>query len=113
MNILISCGEPSGDLYAGALTRELRSIDDSVRVSGLGSDRLKDAGAELVEDFRGLTVTGLSEALKVIPRSVATLRRLILHARNDPPDVFVPIDFPDFNFRVHTLNLMCPFIIFL
>ena len=100
MRVLISCGEASGDLYAGALTRELRSIDPRVAVSGLGGDRLRAAGATLVADYRGLTVTGLAEAIKVLPRSYAIYRRLRAAARAERPDVFVAIDFPDFNFRL-------------
>ena len=98
--ILISCGEPSGDLYAGALTREIRALDASVRVFGLGGECLRESGGEVVEDYRSLTVTGLSEALAVLPRSYATYRRLVKLARDERPDVFVPVDFPDFNFRL-------------
>ena len=98
--ILISCGEPSGDLYAGALTRQIRELDASARVFGLGGERLRESGGEVVEDYRGLTVTGLSEALAVLPRSYATYRRLVTLAHDVRPDVFVPVDFPDFNFRL-------------
>ena len=100
MKVLISCGEPSGDLYAGALAREIRNLEPSARILGLGGERLRAAGAELAEDYRGLTVTGLSEALAVLPRSFAAYRRLVRLARTERPDVFVPIDFPDFNFRL-------------
>ena len=100
MKILISCGEPSGDLYAGALVREIRALDSEVHVYGLGGAKLRESGAELVEDYRGLTVTGLSEALSVLPRSFEIYRRLVRLARADRPDVFVPVDFPDFNFRL-------------
>ena len=100
MKILISCGEPSGDLYAGELTRELHALDPSARVFGLGGDRMRQAGADVVDDFEGLTVTGLSEALSVLPRSVATYRRLVALAKRERPDVFVPIDFPEINFRL-------------
>ena len=100
LNILSACGEPSGDLYAGALAREIRALDPSARVYGLGGDGLRAGGAELTEDYRGLTVTGLSEALSVLPRSLAVYRRLVAMARAERPDVFVPIDFPDFNFRL-------------
>jgi len=102
LRILLSCGEPSGDLYAGALTRELRALDASVRVFGLGGERMREAGADVVDDFGGLTVTGLSEALSVLPRSLATYRRLVALARRERPDVFVPIDFPEINFRLAT-----------
>jgi lipid-A-disaccharide synthase len=100
MRVMISCGEASGDLYAGALARELRDIDPGISVTGFGGDRLRAAGATLVGDYRGLTVTGLAEALKVLPRSYAMYRRLLAAARADRPDVLVAIDFPDFNFRL-------------
>lgn len=58
--LMVSCGEPSGDLYAGALARELQALDSHVRISGLGGPRLAEAGGELVADYRGLAVTGLT-----------------------------------------------------
>jgi len=98
--ILISCGEPSGDLYAGALVGELRRLDPGVQVTGVGGESLRESGADVVGDFRGLTVIGLVEALSVIPRSWRMYRRLVREAAARPPDVFVAIDFPDFNCRV-------------
>src|SRR5262249_59239761 len=95
---MISCGEPSGDLYAGALATEILTIEPDAIITGFGSERLRDAGATLVRDFRGLSVTGLTEALRVIPRSWQTYRALVRAAEIGRPDVFVPIDFPDFNF---------------
>ena len=100
MRIMISCGEASGDLYAGALAAELRAQAPSADLFGFGGRRLKAAGATLVGDFTGLTVTGLTEAVRVLPRSYAMYRRLIAAARERKPDVFVAIDFPDFNFRL-------------
>jgi lipid-A-disaccharide synthase len=99
-SVLISCGEPSGDLYAGALTRDLMALSPGLRVEGLGGERLKEAGATLLGDYRGLTVTGLVEALRVLPKSYAMYRRLVRAARERRPDVLVVIDFPDFNFRL-------------
>jgi lipid-A-disaccharide synthase len=97
---MLSCGEPSGDLYAGALMRELRALDPSIHVRGLGGPEFAAAGGELLEDYRGLSVTGLTEAVAKLPKSFATLRRLVDSARRDPPDALVAIDFPDFNFRL-------------
>lgn len=98
MRVMISCGEPSGDMYAGALATEIRRADPSAEISGFGSDRLREAGAELVGDFHGLSVTGLLEVAGLLPRTYAMYRRLVAHAKRTRPDVFVPIDFPDFNF---------------
>jgi lipid-A-disaccharide synthase len=100
MTFMMSCGEPSGDLYAGALAAELRRRDPGCRIVGFGGDRLRAAGATLVGDYRGLTVTGITEALAVLPRSLAMYRRLVAAARAERPSVFVAIDFPDFNLRV-------------
>jgi lipid-A-disaccharide synthase len=100
MRIMISCGEASGDLYAGALAAELRARAPAVEIFGFGGPRLAAAGGELIGEFAGLTVTGLTEALRVIPRSYTMYRRLIAAARQRRPDVFVAIDFPDFNFRL-------------
>jgi lipid-A-disaccharide synthase len=95
---MISCGEPSGDLYAGALARELRRMQPDVRLTGFGGDHLKAAGADLVGHYRGLTVTGLVEALRVLPLAWRMQRALVARARAERPDVLVVIDFPDFNF---------------
>jgi len=107
--VMISCGEASGDLYAGALATELQRLDPGCRIAGFGGERLRTAGATLLGDYRGLAVTGLTEAVRVLPRSYAMYRRLVAHARAKCPDVLVAIDFPDFNFRlaaaVHGLGI--------
>lgn len=100
LRLLLSCGEPSGDLYAGALTRELRRLDPAVSVSGLGGPQLEASGGRLIDDYRGLAVTGLTEAIGKLPRSYAVMRRLVAAARAERPDALVLIDFPDFNFRL-------------
>ena len=98
MRVMISCGEPSGDLYAAALAGEILRLDPSTTITGFGGDRLAAAGATLVENFSGLSVTGLLEVVRLLPRTYATYRRLVADAEASRPDVFVAIDFPDFNF---------------
>jgi lipid-A-disaccharide synthase len=94
---MLSCGEPSGDLYAGALAAEILKLEPGALVTGFGGERMQSGGATLVRDFHGLSVTGLTEALRVIPRSWQAYRALVRAAEADRPDVFVPIDFVDFN----------------
>jgi lipid-A-disaccharide synthase len=100
LRILLSCGEASGDLYAGALTRELRALDPSLTIAGLGGPQFEAAGGRLIDDYRDIAVTGLTEAIVKVPRSFAALRRLVGAARAERPDVLVAIDSPDFNFRL-------------
>jgi lipid-A-disaccharide synthase len=100
VRVMISCGEPSGDLYAAALAREILLLDSTAAITGFGGDRLRAAGAQLVGNFSGLSVTGLVEVARVLPRTYATYRRLVADAVATPPDVFVAVDFPDFNFTL-------------
>jgi len=80
--------------------RSLRAIDPSIAVSGLGGPEFAAAGGTLLEDYRGIAVTGLTEAVRKIPRSYSALRHLVSAARRERPDALVVIDFPDFNLRL-------------
>jgi len=100
LRLLVSCGEASGDIYAGALVRELRALEPGVSVAGLGGPQFAAAGGELIDDYRQLAVTGLTEAVAKIPRSLAAFRRLVRAATAEKPDALIAIDFPDFNFRL-------------
>ena len=99
-SVMISCGEASGDLYAGALVQQLRLLEPAVRVTGFGGERMRAAGAELVGEYRGLTVTGLVEALRVLPKAWRMQQALVARARAERLDALVLIDFPDFNLRL-------------
>jgi lipid-A-disaccharide synthase len=68
-----------------------------ISVCGLAGPQFAAAGGRLLADYRGLAVTGLTEAVSKLPQSIATLRRLVAWARLERPDGLVVIDFPDFN----------------
>jgi lipid-A-disaccharide synthase len=96
----LSCGEASGDLYAGALTRELLTLDPALTISGLGGPKFAAAGGRLVDDYRELSVTGLTEWIPKLPRLLTARRRLVAAAEAARPDVLVLVDFSGFNFRL-------------
>jgi lipid-A-disaccharide synthase len=100
LRLMLSCAEASGDLYAGALARALRAIEPDVQIAGLGGPQLEAAGGRLIADYRGIAVTGLTEAIAKIPRSWSTLRELVAAAERDRPDGLIVIDSPDFHFRL-------------
>jgi lipid-A-disaccharide synthase len=100
LRLLLSCGEASGDLYAGALTRELRALDPTISVAGLGGPQFAAAGGRLIDDYRDLAVTGLTEVIAKLPRSYSALRSMVAAAEAERPHALVVIDFPDFNFRL-------------
>lgn len=98
--VMISCGEPSGDLYAGALAVALRRLQPDLDIFGFGGPRLAAAGGALLGSYAGLAVTGLSEVIRTLPRTWRMYRHLVDEAVRRRPDVFVAIDFADFNFRL-------------
>lgn len=98
--VMLSCGEPSGDTYAAALAEALTREAPGLDVFGFGGPKCRAGGVRMVGDYAGLSVTGLTEALRVLPATFAMLRRLCAAAAETRPDALVLIDYPDFNFQL-------------
>lgn len=98
--VMISCGEPSGDHYAADLARALQAAQPGIDVFGFGGPRCEAAGVRLIGAYTGLSVTGLTEAVRVLPATFRMLRRLVAACDETRPDALVVIDYPDFNFQL-------------
>jgi lipid-A-disaccharide synthase len=99
--LLVSCGEPSGDLYGGELVRQLGLVrGEPIDVFGLGGDRLQAQRATLLAHVRDLAVVGLWEVVSHLPRFLAIYRALLRRVDRERPDAAVLIDYPDFNLRL-------------
>ncbi len=98
--ILIIAGEASGDLYGALLARALREREPGARLSGIGGTRMREEGVDLLADSRDLAVVGLVEVLSHWRPIRAAFRRVVGVLREDPPDLVVLIDYPDFNLRI-------------
>jgi len=100
MRVMVSCGEPSGDLYASDLARALFERQPGLDVFGFGGPLCREAGVRLVGEYTGLSVTGLTEAVRVLPATYRMMRRLVDACEATRPDVLVVVDYPDFNFQL-------------
>ncbi len=100
MNILISAGEASGDLYASALTRSLASHLPGARFFGCAGPRLRAEGVEPVIRAESLNVVGLVEVVRHVPRIYAEFRKLVRAATERKPDLAILTDSPDFHLRL-------------
>jgi lipid-A-disaccharide synthase len=98
--LLVSCGEPSGDLYAGDLVRHLREREGPVEVFGLGGDRLQAEGGVLLAHVRDLAVVGLLEVLRHLRRLRAIFRSVLDEIERAPPALAVLVDYAEFNLRL-------------
>ena len=101
--ILISAGEASGDLHAGAVTRAIKQLDPEAEVFGMGGDRLREAGGEVLFDIKDHSLMGFVEVLKKLP-DVWKLRNAFIDRMEEcKPDVLLTIDYPGFNMRLAKL----------
>jgi lipid-A-disaccharide synthase len=98
--MLLVAGEASGDLHGARLVSELRELQPDLRVFGLGGSGLRESGMEAVADFSRLSVVGIAEVLRVLPRARRVFRQLLEEAERRKPAVAVLIDFPEFNLRL-------------
>lgn len=100
VRILISAGEASGEMYGAQLIEALRRRDPSLEFFGVGGERMRAAGCEIVVDAKDLAVVGITEILSHLPRIYGRFRHLIREAHRRQPDLAVVIDSPAFNWRV-------------
>ncbi|MDN5848300.1 MAG: lipid-A-disaccharide synthase [Nitrococcus sp.] len=95
--IAMVAGELSGDVLGAGLIRELKRRHAGLRVEGIGGPAMQMAGLRSLYPLEGLSIMGLVEVLRHLPRLIALRRRLVRHFSNNPPEVFIGIDAPDFN----------------
>lgn len=98
--ILLSAGEPSGDLHGALLARELKRRWPDVELYGFGGDRMRAAGVQLWAHADEMAVMGFAEVARHLPFFLRLLRRTRESLRRDPPDLVIPIDYPGFNLRL-------------
>lgn len=98
--LLIVAGEASGDAHGARLVRALRARDPAVRIIAVGGEAMRAAGATIVHEMRELSVVGITEVARRLPAVLRVLLALKRRLQSGEIDLFVPVDFPDFNFRV-------------
>ena len=98
--IVLVCGEPSGDLQAGLLVSKLKELDKSVRVFAVGGENLRQAGADIFQDIKGLSVLGLFDVLKKIGVFNKLMNTILDKIDQVKPDAVILVDFSGFNLRL-------------
>ena len=97
--ILMVAGEASGDLHGSGVVHALRALAPEVVVSGIGGDRMKAEGMELLHHIGDLAFMGFVEVVRNL-RTIRRVERKLERALDEhKPDVVVLIDYPGFNLR--------------
>jgi len=97
VRIGIVAGESSGDILGGGLIRAIRARIPDARFEGVAGPEMLKAGCEALYPAEALSVMGLAEVLKHLPRLLKIRAALRTRFLAEPPDVFIGIESPDFN----------------
>lgn len=100
LRIAMVAGEPSGDVLAAGMVAELKRLYPDAIIEGIGGPNMQAQGFHSLFDMETLSVMGLVEVLSHLPAILKVKKALLAHFSNNPPDIFVGIDAPDFNLRV-------------
>ena len=98
--ILIVSGEPSGDLHASNLIKDLKSLDPGLEFFGLGGRLSEKAGAEILYDIADLAIIGIVDVVKNGLKIRSAHKKLIERIDAAKPDLAILVDYPGFNLHL-------------
>lgn len=94
----IVAGEASGDLLGSHLIEALQKKRPDIEFVGIAGPKMMRLGAKSLYPIERLSVRGYVEVLKHLWGLLKLRRELLNHFIASPPDLFIGIDAPDFNF---------------
>jgi lipid-A-disaccharide synthase len=98
--LMIITGEVSGDLIGGSLIRELKSLNPDLKVNGIGGDRMKSEGMEVLYHTDQMAFLGFAEVVKHLPFIRKVQNNLIDIIKKEKINCVVLIDYPGFNLSI-------------
>ena len=101
INLMLVCGEPSGDALGAQLMAGLKTLAPGrIRFTGVGGLAMAREGLESLYPLDTTAVMGLREVVPAIPAILRRVKRAVEFAVTTKPDAVVVIDSPDFTHRV-------------
>ena len=108
-DIFIICGEKSGDNHGSFLVKELLKKKPSLKIHCWGGNMMKEAGAEMLENYSSYSVMGFLEVLQKLRFLVKKLNKCKRQILELNPKIILLIDFPGFNLRIAKFSKMNEF----
>lgn len=100
MKFLIVAGDPSGNIHAARLMREILTLAPDSSFYGIGGDDMIEAGLMPLAHTRDVGVVGFWEVAKRYFFFKSLLRTVVQTMAVERPDAFIAVDYPGFNMRL-------------
>lgn len=97
LRIGIVVGEASGDILGAGLIKAIKAYHPDAVFEGIAGPLMLAEGAQSFFPQDRLAVMGFVEPLKRLPELLRIRKFLKKHFTDNPPDLFIGIDSPDFN----------------
>lgn len=97
---MIIAGEASGDLHGASLIKELKQLDSSLQIFGIGGDKMITAGMNAQFHIRQMAFLGFVEVLRHLPFINKVKTTLLKKVDDEKIDLIVLIDYPGFNLSI-------------
>ena len=98
--IAIVAGEASGDLLGSLLMEAIKQAAPNVQFVGIGGPKMQGVGMKVLFPMEKLAVNGYVEVLLHLRELLGIRRNLRERFLAEPPDLFIGVDAPDFNFSL-------------
>jgi lipid-A-disaccharide synthase len=97
--IMVVAGEASGDSHAGKVICALKKFSPEIEVFGVGGEKMRKCGAEIIYDISKISFIGFIDVLKNLKR-ISWFRNFCAKTLLErKPDAVLLVDYPGFNLR--------------
>jgi lipid-A-disaccharide synthase len=97
---MIIAGEASGDLHGASLVTELKLLNSSIEIFGIGGDKMIAAGMKAQFHIKQMAFLGFIEVLKHLPFISKVRKELLQKIDDEKITTVVLIDYPGFNLNI-------------
>ncbi len=108
-NIFMLVGEPSADVHAAEVIKQLKQKEPDLTMWGIGGPLMQEKGFESIFPFSKFSIIGFAEVIGHLGFIMKVFHTLKSEFKARKPDLAILVDYPGMNIRVakicHTLGI--------
>lgn len=99
-NILIIAGDPSGDLHAANLIKELKKKDPELSITSIGGMRMQEVSNHFIYNLVSVGASGFAAPIRHFTLWFKLIRLVRHYLEEKRPACVIAVDFYGFNYQV-------------